>query len=315
LKGLELAEKYYFEIGRPAIEKELPEVLPLLAAGLCGDGSDCLGYDDSISADHDFGPGFCIWLDDRVYEKYGERLQSLYDSLPASFAGFPARKNDPHSGKRVGVFRISDYYKNYLGTALPPESVSDWAGFTEHRIAQCTDGKVFEDGPGIFSAFREILAAYYPEPLRLHKIIHELHLVSQAGQYNYARCMHRGDWMAADICIHEFIRHVIHLTHLLDRTYEPYYKWCWKSFTKLTDAGPMIRPLSRLAELPCSKDAWSGSWGPGLNLKDEKILLIESVCRDLLSILRAQNLTNLQDSFLDAHLGAIASHLSQSEPR
>jgi len=309
LKGLELAEKYYFEIGRPAIEKELPEALPFLAAGLCGDGSDCLGFDDAISRDHDFGPGFCLWLDDDMFERFGDRLQTIYDSLPASFDGIVPRKNDPNSGKRVGVFRINDYFKNYLGTSLPPETIADWSKFKEYRLAQCVSGKVFEDGPEIFSAFRAVLLSYYPERLRIVKIMDKVHLVSQSGQYNYARCMERGDVIAADICLHEFLRNVIGLVHLLDRKYEPYYKWSWRSFISLPDASPFIQPLTRLLELPHSKEAWSGSWGPGLNLKDEKILLIESVCRNLLSILRSQNLTNLQDSFLDAHLGAIASHM------
>ena len=62
MTGLEIARGYFEEYGRPMLEREFPEVLPQLAAGLCGSGSECFGYDDDISRDHDFAPGFLLFL-------------------------------------------------------------------------------------------------------------------------------------------------------------------------------------------------------------------------------------------------------------
>ena len=64
MKGLELSEKYFEEYGRPMLEAEFPELTPYLAAGLAGSGSECFGYDDDISQDHDFEPGFILFLPD-----------------------------------------------------------------------------------------------------------------------------------------------------------------------------------------------------------------------------------------------------------
>ena len=89
MNGLELCRTYYFECAAPAIEKEFGERSKLIAAGLAGAGSDCMGYDDEISRDHDFGPGCCLWLTDRDYAEFGSDLRKLYASLPKSFAGVP----------------------------------------------------------------------------------------------------------------------------------------------------------------------------------------------------------------------------------
>ena len=61
MKGLELAEQYYVNCGKDMLA-QFPQALPFLAVGLAGSGSECCGYDDETSRDHDFEPGFCIFL-------------------------------------------------------------------------------------------------------------------------------------------------------------------------------------------------------------------------------------------------------------
>ena len=64
VKGLELSEAFYREYGAPMIHERFPDLEKLIAVGLVGSGSECLGYDDTLSRDHDFEAGFCLFLPD-----------------------------------------------------------------------------------------------------------------------------------------------------------------------------------------------------------------------------------------------------------
>ncbi|MFC2025291.1 hypothetical protein ACFLTG_02645, partial [Chloroflexota bacterium] len=82
MKGLELCESYFFEVGTPLIAEKFPAHKDKIAAGLVGDGSECFGFDDELSRDHDWGPSFCLWLTPQDYATIGMSLQVEYDKLP-----------------------------------------------------------------------------------------------------------------------------------------------------------------------------------------------------------------------------------------
>ena len=63
-KGLELCRQYYETFGKPMLQRMFPDIWEQLTIGLAGEGSECFGYDDAYSQDHDFGAGFCIWVPD-----------------------------------------------------------------------------------------------------------------------------------------------------------------------------------------------------------------------------------------------------------
>ena len=54
MQGMELSKKYFEEFGRSMLEENFKDILPYLAVGLTGSGSECFGYDDEKSQDHDF---------------------------------------------------------------------------------------------------------------------------------------------------------------------------------------------------------------------------------------------------------------------
>lgn len=57
MKGLELCREYFENYGRAMLE-EFPEIKDRIAVGLAGEGSECLGFDDELSRDHEFRTGF-----------------------------------------------------------------------------------------------------------------------------------------------------------------------------------------------------------------------------------------------------------------
>lgn len=86
MKGMELAREYYEELGRPMLKGQFGELLERMAVGFAGAGSECLGLDDEISQDHDWGPAFCIWMTPEDYRNHGGSIQNAYDALPKMFA-------------------------------------------------------------------------------------------------------------------------------------------------------------------------------------------------------------------------------------
>ena len=83
-----------------------------LAAGLVGAGSECLGFDDEISTDHDFEPGFCLFLpgEDVVDRRTAFLLERAYAKLPKQFLGFERSLIAPVGGSRHGVIRTADFF-------------------------------------------------------------------------------------------------------------------------------------------------------------------------------------------------------------
>ena len=88
MQGLELAKRYYEEVGRPMLEREFPELLPRLAAGLVGEGSECLGFDDAISQDHDFGAGLTSGFRRKIITSTGRRFRMLTTVCRGSLRAF-----------------------------------------------------------------------------------------------------------------------------------------------------------------------------------------------------------------------------------
>lgn len=120
MKGLELSRKYYFAYGKGMLEEKFPMLAGRVAAGLAGQGSECLGFDDG-SPEIMTILFFCLWLTREDYEEYGNAMREEYRKLPQDFEGIKGRTESLHGSGRVGVLCIPDFYYGILGTEDIPK--------------------------------------------------------------------------------------------------------------------------------------------------------------------------------------------------
>lgn len=317
-KALERCRAYYEQYGKPMLA-QFPELKGHFAAGLAGEGSECFGYDDIISADHDYFPRFFIWLDEEGYLKYGEALAKAYRELPHQFAEFPDTLMTPEAAQRCGVCRTEDFYFRLLGREKAPESLYDWISLQETRLATVVNGAVFEDCGGGFIAQRQIYLSYFPEDVRKKKLAARLRKMAQMGQYQYARCMQRGEYVAAGLAIAEFIQNAGSACFLLAKKYMPYFKWMHRAMKELPILSDMADKLEKLTLMSFQQDKWDlGSpeqYRFRLNQKDEKVMLVEEIAGMVAEELRRQGLAVGRDSYLEAYAAEVEMRIEDGALR
>ena len=133
MRGIEGAREYFRLYGKK-IKEQFPDVMKYLAFGICGQGSECLGFDDEISRDHDFEPGFCIFLPDEdvVGRKTAFELERAYSDLPKEFDGangglFEYRNfSRQESGKGTDAFQTDSGFpfRNFIFSRPQTEKFS-----------------------------------------------------------------------------------------------------------------------------------------------------------------------------------------------
>ena len=328
--GMQLAKKYWQTYGKQLLElPKFRDYKNRIAAGLVGHGSECYGFDDEISRDHDFGPGFCIWLTDEDYAKIGDDLQAAYNDLPQEFAGFGSREETPRaksceSSKRVGVFSISEFFENITGFATAPSQDEPhlWLSLSEPTLAAATNGQIFADPLGEFSKTRQSFKLM-PDDVRISLISRRLGMMAQAGQYNVPRMLARKDGAAAWLSINEFVRATASIVFLLNNPisagYLPYYKWQFAALRKLSarmasrlsGVANQLESLMRLSSAACFGGIGFGEGTKGSSEAESKINeIIQNVCNEVVQELKYQGLSNCNETFLEWQRPYVEVHIN-----
>lgn len=303
MKGMELARQF-FNVCEPLLQQRIPDVMAVAAAGLAGEGSECFGCDDALSRDHDWGPGFCLWLPRDVLKKEQERIEAAFAALPDSFEGMPSRLVPHRRMGRTGPLAIEDFYMGLTGLSEPPRDWRQWLSVPEWKFAAAVNGQVFLDRAGHFSRWRTVLEQGYPEDVRLKKLAARCMQMAQSGQYNLQRCRARRDVVAGSMALGCFVEATLSLLFLLNHGYMPFYKWAWVLAGSLPVLGAAIcEKLQRLVQLPTTECCAARALLP----------VVEEICCLVAAELRHQGLSDVGHDWLWDHGPALMRHVRTPE--
>lgn len=304
MRGLELSEKYWNDCGKAVIHNDFPEIEDYICVGLCGSGSECFGFDDELSRDHDFGLGFCLFIPDDIIESRTEfRLERAYSHLPKEFEGFTRPKISPVGGNRTGIIHYTDFFKEKTGSSDGLLSSYEWLNVPEKSLAEAVNGKIFVDNLGAVTQIRENLS-FYPRDIFLKKLAGSVLTMAQAGQYNYNRCIKRGDTGGAQLSMIEFATAAIHTAYLLSSEYMPYYKWALRGMREL----PLFSSYADTVEFLISSDNTP-------DISETKSDIIEAIAIMYISHFQQLGITEAICGDLEKHAYSINDNISDGDIR
>ena len=287
---LETVRDYCEEYVLPMLEGQFPDLLPYIACGLCGSGSECFGFDDEVSPDHDVGPDVCLFLpgEDVISRRDAFLLERAYAKLPKEYRGLRRPLLSPVGGSRRGVLRTADFFLEKTGTPDGMLSVGQWLDVPQESLAEAVNGEIFFDHYGEITKIRRQLA-FYPEDIMKKKLAGQLLLAGQAGQYNYGRCLAHGESAAAQLAVFEFVKAASAVIFLLNGRYRPYYKWSFRALRQL----PLLSLEAELFEYLMT----SGNDEEA----EEKQAVIEGIAADIIDCLKERGLSAAVCGDLEKH--------------
>ena len=206
-------------------------------------------------------------------------------------------------GARRGVLRTGEFFAAMVGDADGQLTTAQWLTIPEEALAEAVNGEVFFDNLGEVSRIRASLSGF-PEDIRRKRLAGQLLLMGQAGQYNYNRCLRLGETAAAQLAAHEFVKSALSAAFLLNRRYQPYYKWSFRALRALPKLGNLAEALEQLISTPNGPE--------DIPIKKR---IIEDTALAVAALLREEGLSAVPDGELEAHAYAVNDRIRDGELR
>ena len=262
--GAALCRDFFHDLVEPVLGKEFPQLE--YAAGLIGPGSEVLGYDDPMSADHHWGPRAMLFVADDQLPAWRDSIRdTLSRQLPVSFQGYPTNYPPPNpddSGTqlleevsqgpvnhRVEVLRLAGYLERYLGIDLSqPMTAVDWLIVPGQKLKTVAEGAIFKDDRG---ELREVQGrlSYYPEQVWLYLLAAGWARIGQEEHF-LGRTGWRGDELGSRLIGARLIHDLMNLCFLIERVYPPYSKWFGTAFQELSAADRLLPVFHQVLDAP-----------------------------------------------------------------
>lgn len=306
MNGLELSKGFYEEYGKEMLANEFPDLLKYIAVGFVGNGSEHFGFDDEISRDHDFEPGFTIFIPgENIIDRRDEfKLERAYAKLPKEYQGFKRQNISPVGGNRNGIIRTAEFYKEMVGVEDGQLSIDAWLHIPDYALASAVNGEVFFDEYKEFSAIREHLR-FMPEDIKLKRIAGNLLIMAQAGQYNFLRCAKHNEREAAQFACTEFIQAAMKVLFLLNDQYMPFYKWSFKALRRIYGTDKFIEKFTFLLYGDNSDD----------DVIQNKYNVIEEIASMMITLLQDRKLTDAICGDLEKHAYSVNDKIQEGAIR
>jgi hypothetical protein len=251
--GLSLSARVYEFAVAPLVAYAMPELR--YAAARLGDGSEVLGFDDAMSADHNYGPSLQIILDEEDFASRGQTLMAILDArLPGEIDGRPTRfanfgRPTGRSGwlcseHGIEVLTLPSLLRAQLGIDVQPSGPLDWLALPEQRLLTLTAGAVFRDDSGQLRAIRERLA-WFPHDIWLARLAAQWSRIGEERAF-VGRTGELGDDLGSRLVAARLVHDLIRLAFLVERRYAPYAKWLGTAFARLESA-PRLAPMLEAA--------------------------------------------------------------------
>lgn len=245
VKGLELCKGFFFDIAKPIMDKNYPNLT--YSAGLIGYGSDVLGYDDEVSKDHMWGPRFYLFLSENDIEKKQDIFETFCENFPYQYKGFSVNFTEPDRNDNgvqhpefissgnvnplIFIQTIDEFLTDELGTSdLENLHSLDWLVFSEHRLLSLVSGTLFVDKLNITEKLS--LLNYYPKEVKEYLIASNWDIIASEQAF-VKRCGECGDDMGSRIICARIAERLMRLCFLYKEVYAPYSKWFGTAFEQL----------------------------------------------------------------------------------
>jgi hypothetical protein len=249
---MRLSAAFFHEVVQPLADARLGR--DSYAAALLGGGSEVLGLDTELSADHDWGPRVALF----VAPGASVEASSIAGELPDSYAGVSRRFGAPAGGAPwVHPFEVSsvaDYFDAWIGFSHRSKAtLVHWLARPSMSFLAVTAGTVFHDGSGELTRAR-VAADWYPDEVWRWLVACQWRRIGEEESF-IERTAAAGDPLGARLILARVLRDAIRLAFLLEHRYPPYSKWLGVAFKTLPLASELLAPLTTAADDQTGKGA------------------------------------------------------------